>query len=364
MEAQSAFLEKLSPETRLSIYSHVFGPSLVIKPSGSDTALGMKARSPEDTVYLQETETHLNPSILATSKFIYNEALPVLYKDKIVRGTTRDFEQLLENSDFTERARHIKIADCISTYRDADFHAILCRLQSLPKLRSLAILSDCLYSFCQNGRSRLCMIPRFCEEANLGEATCVAIGRYQLHSKFSKCQLVHRRLVQLWPGVKSTPADYDPFQDFECMRAKWPPRGNSQDFARWYLQTSLRCWIGMAEVVRRVGLAHSLEPHDASVERPHMPDEARLEIFAEFLNSTCPFDFSSLDINTDSNIARVVEDCPCPTATRCYQKSQRSCPRKARSTIQSTITMAGHRNAGVKLTGPKPMVACRPSTSC
>jgi hypothetical protein len=312
MEAKSSFLEKLSPETRLSIYSHVFGPSLAIKPSSSDTALGMKKHPLEDTVYLQETGTTLNPSILATSKFIYNEALPVLYKDRIIRGTTRDFQQLFENSDFTEHARHIEIADCISTYQDADFHAILCRLQSLPRVRSLAILSDCLYSFCRDDRSRLYTVPRFCEEANLGEATCVDIGRYQLHDKFAKCQFVHRRLVQLWPGVKSTPDDYDPFHDFECMRTKWPPRGNSQDFARWYLQTSLRCWIDMAEEVRRVGLAHSLESHDASVECPHMPDEAQLEIFDEFLNSTCPFDFNSLDMNTDSNIARVFKDCPCP----------------------------------------------------
>jgi hypothetical protein len=140
----------------------------------------------------------------------------------------------------------------------------------------------------------------------------VDIGRYQLHGAFSRIQFVQRRLVQLWPSVKNTPEDYDPIQDFESMRTKWPPRGNSEDFTRWYLQTSLRCWVGLAEEVRRVGLAHSLEPHDDSVECPHMPDEARLEIFAEFLNSTCPFDYNSLDMNTDSNIGRVVRDCPCP----------------------------------------------------
>jgi len=36
MEVQSTFLDKLSSEIRLSIYSHVFGLSLVIKPSSSD----------------------------------------------------------------------------------------------------------------------------------------------------------------------------------------------------------------------------------------------------------------------------------------------------------------------------------------
>ena len=177
MEAQSTFLKKLSPKTRLSTYSHVFGTSLVVKPSSSDTARGMKMHEPKDTVYLQETHTKLDPSILATSKAIYNEALPVLYKDKIIRGSTQDLKRLLENSNFIEHARHIEIADCISTYQDADFYSILSRLQSLPRIRSFVILGDCPYSFCQNDRSRLYTIPRFCEEANLGEATCVDIGR-------------------------------------------------------------------------------------------------------------------------------------------------------------------------------------------
>jgi hypothetical protein len=308
MEPQSAFLDKLSPEIRLFIYSHVFG--LVIKPSSSDTALGMKKHRAEDTVYLPDIP--LDPSILATNRFIYNEALPVLYRDKIIRGTTRDFKQLLENPNFTAHARHIEIADCLSSYGDADLHSILCRLQSLPRVRSLAILSDCLYSLGQDARPRLYTVPRFCEEADLGEATCVDIGRYQLHGKFSKFQVVHRRLVQLWPSVKSTPEDYDPVQDFESMRTKWPPRGNSQDFTRWYLQTSLRCWVGLAEEVRKVGVAHSLEPHDDSVKCPHVPKGARLMIFVEFFGSMCPFDFNSLNMNTEGDLGLFLEDCPCP----------------------------------------------------
>jgi len=312
MEAQSTFLDRLSPETRISIYSHVFGTSLVVKPSSSETALGMKKHRPVDTVYLSETDTKPETSILATSGFIYNEALPVLYRDKIIRGTTRDFKQLLEkNSNFIEHARHVEIADCVSTYRDDDFHSILYRLQSLPRVRSLTILSDCLYSLSENARPRLYTVSRFCEEANLGEATCVDIGRYQLHGKFSRFQFVHRRLVQLWPDVKSTPEDYDAFEDFDSMRTKWPPRGNSQDFPRWYLQTSLRCWVGLADEIRKIKLAHSLEPHEVdSVECPHLPEGARLEIFARWFTSTCPFDFISLDMNTDSGIGRLVTDLP------------------------------------------------------
>jgi hypothetical protein len=42
------------------------------------------------TLFICKRHTKLNPSILATSKAIYNEALPVLYKDNIIRGSTQD----------------------------------------------------------------------------------------------------------------------------------------------------------------------------------------------------------------------------------------------------------------------------------
>ena len=50
MKSQGFFLEKLSPEVRLSIYSYVLGPSLVTKPSSSDTAFGVK-RKKTDHMY-------------------------------------------------------------------------------------------------------------------------------------------------------------------------------------------------------------------------------------------------------------------------------------------------------------------------
>jgi hypothetical protein len=279
MEAQSTFLERLSPEIRLSIYSHVFGTSSVIKPSSSDTALGMKKRQPRDTIYLSQKDTLVDSSILATSKCIYNEALPILYKDKIVRGTMHDLERLLDITDFTEHVRHIEIADCISSYQDDAFNSGLIRLQRLPAIRSLTILSDCLY-FGDNGVHLT--VSEFCKEANLGEATCVDVGRYQLHGNFSKYQFAHRRLVQMWPRVQSTPENYDPFEDLESMQRKWPSQDDMLNRIPWYLQTSLRCWVALLEEARKSEPAHDLETHNDPVNDLNLPDKTRAEIIAEF----------------------------------------------------------------------------------
>lgn len=312
MESQCPFLDKLSPEIRISIYSHVFGPSLVIKPSSSDTALGVRKHQPEDTVYLQETDISLDTIVLVTSKQIYNEALLILYKDKIIRGTTQDFNELFFNSDFTELARHIRIADCISSYEDADFHTILCRLQSLPTVRSLTILSDCMY-FQEDDRPHVFTVPRFCEEADLGEATCVDIGRYQLHGRFFNFQVAHRRLVQLWSSVKSTPDDYDPFEDLKSMQAKWPPRGSSLNFTYWYLQTYLRCWVGLLEELRReIGSLHHLAPHNESMDSPFLSNKRRAEMILEFEESICRLDVQGIHLEDDDEHA--VLDCPFPFA--------------------------------------------------
>jgi hypothetical protein len=303
MEPQSAFLDKLPPETRLSVYSYVFGSSLVIKPSSSDTALGMKKHQPEDTVYLPGTYAHLDSSILATSKFIYNEARPILYRDKIIRGTTRDFKQLLESSDFADHARHIEIADCISTYQDADFRSILRRFQRLPRVRSLAILSDCLY-LPEDGRTFT--VTQFCEGADLGEATCVDIGRYQLHGKYSSFQFAHRRLVQMWPSVKSTPENYDPFDDLDSIRDKWLMRSNGElNLIPWLSQTSLRCWVGLLEETSKN--IHVFNPAPRMDSNASFSlDEIRAAIVIEFEKSMCPPNTDDRDLESEAETTRNV----------------------------------------------------------
>lgn len=138
----------------------------------------------------------LDTSILATNKFILAEALPALYATKIVRGTTLDFDRLLQYVDFAEHVRYIEIADCVGTHEAYGFHIVLQRLQSLTQVRSLTILSDCL-GYLEDRAKGYLTVSEFCEEAQLGKATCVDIGVYELEGKFSSYWIVNRRLSQM-----------------------------------------------------------------------------------------------------------------------------------------------------------------------
>ena len=101
----SPFLDKLSSELRLRIYGYVFGTSQVLKPGSSNTALGMRK---DPTAHIAHCfappapDTSLDISILLSNKAIFNEALPVLYGENVIRGTTDDFDKLLQHADFAE----------------------------------------------------------------------------------------------------------------------------------------------------------------------------------------------------------------------------------------------------------------------
>jgi hypothetical protein len=148
-------------------------------------------------------ETRLETSVLISNKLIFTEALPVLYDEKIIRGTTNDFEELLQRPDFVERARHIEVADCIGHYQSTNFHSVLRRLQVLPQVRSFFILSDCLGLVNRKiaGPDKYLTVPQLCDIAHLGEVTCIDIGTYQVHGLFAKFRIVNRRLKEMWPGV-------------------------------------------------------------------------------------------------------------------------------------------------------------------
>lgn len=86
----------------------------------------------------------------------------------------------------------------------------------------------------------------------LGEAVCVNIGRFQLRGRFSHIQIVHRKLVKMWPGVASTPEDYDVYADVlgltnlhgECIFEMF-------NVAAWAAHTSLRRWVGLYDELLR-----------------------------------------------------------------------------------------------------------------
>jgi hypothetical protein len=264
----SSFLEKLRPEIRLRIYGYVFGSNRVIKPAGSDTALGMRIDTTDCVKYSfppPEPDTFLDISILLSNKLIFTEALPVLYDEKIIRGSTDNFEELLQQPDFVERARHIEVADCIGHYQDKNFHSVLRRLQVLPQVRSFVILSDCLGLVDQKiaGPDEYLTVPQFCGVAQLGEVTCIDIGIYQVHGLFGKFHIVNRRLKEMWPGVQSCVGDYDAYRELESVLHRWPMSSSTfngtHNIIAWASQTSLRCWVGLHDLLISTTMSGELD---------------------------------------------------------------------------------------------------------
>jgi hypothetical protein len=266
----SSFLEKLRPEIRLRIYGYVFGSSRVIKLASSNTALGMRI-DPTDCVKYSfpppEPDTCLDISVLLSNKVVFTEAPPVLYDEKIIRGSTDDFEELLQQPDFVERARHIEVADCIGHYQDKNFHSVLRRLQVLPQVRSFVILSDCLGMVDRKvaGAAEYLTVPQFCGIAHLGEVTCIDVGFYQLHGMFEKFRIVNRRLREMWPSVRSSPKDYDAYRDLDSILKRWSLRSSSDNHnykhlcIAWASQASFRCWVGLHDLLISMTMSGELD---------------------------------------------------------------------------------------------------------
>jgi hypothetical protein len=305
----SRFLDKLSPELRLRIYGHVFGSSRVIKPADSNTALGMRK---DPTAHIAFSfappapDVPLDVSILLSNRFIFTEALPVLYDEKIIRGTTEDFDKLLQHADFMEQARRIEIADCIGSYQNSQFHSVLRRLQILPKVRSLVILSDCLGHVDKRlaGDNGYLTAPGFCDIAQLGKVTCIDIGRHQLSELFKNFAFVNRRLQLLWPTVRQTPDDYDAYQEFASLLANWPLKElqyhDDPNRIVWSrkialaLQTSLRCWVSMHDLLLAMTMSGEIGNLRSSREPSQVEKFLRLKQFARTTRTHAGFDATRL----------------------------------------------------------------------
>jgi hypothetical protein len=236
-------LGRLPPELRFMVYQEVLGPTGVITPMMHfQTALsGDQLLQPG--VYIK---AQVQTSILTTNKKISEEALETLYRGRIVRGSISELQTLLCNDDFRDLVEEIEIDDHFTKFRNHRFaHMFLLWTQNLPQIRSVTILSD-KFAFTQhNGRSYI-TAREFATMMHLGEATCVDIGRFKLSGKFSYIQIIHRKLVKMWPNVASTPEDYDVYADVlgldsvndECILSMC-------NGVAWAAQTSLRRWVGL-----------------------------------------------------------------------------------------------------------------------
>lgn len=255
-------LFKLPPELRNRIYGFVFGSSEAIKPNICCSSRAMWANQWDIEDYDQDEDfdggyedlTGLT-SILSVCKIVKAEAIEVLYETKILRGWPIDLDFMLRRHDVSSRVRRIEIIglmDLINSYSPYGkaCHArhlgdMLERSQHLPRLCSILILSDCLTSNSRFTFDTWTSVMDFVREAKLEPATCVDVGRWQLHGKFKNVQIVNSKLVKMWPAVRGTPEDYNGVEDAMAIIEDLQSSMYVPNVATWASHTSLRCWVDL-----------------------------------------------------------------------------------------------------------------------
>lgn len=238
------------------IYKHIFGDSEAIKKRNSTASLGIDNHQLSLNDHITVIHVPLETSVLATNKLIHREAIEVLYHNRTIRATIPEFGLMIQKQDFVDHAEKVEIADCKNGFEMFSSSIILQYIQTLPQMVSIVILSDCLYSVGLIDEDRawspsyadIISVPDFVQGmARLGHATCVDIGRYQLHGRWCKVQIVNRRLTKMWPSTQDIPEEFDFWEDFENVWLKWSPPGRLQDRLTLVLQSSFRCWVGFHE---------------------------------------------------------------------------------------------------------------------
>lgn len=238
----SRFLDDFSPEIRAMIYGFVFGSSEAITPLPEDYG----------THTYDSQQVEIQTSILATNKQINAEAIEILYNSKIIRGTTHQLYRIYDNDrDFRAFVRNVEVADCIAKYDQKKLRTILLDLKRLLRIRSIVVLADCLADTAAEDAGRIGGVFRaqsvmqLVERARLGRCTCIDIGRYQLHGKLEGVQIVHRKIVKMWPAVQATPNGYNGFKDAMAIIGDLGAHESARNVAMWASQTSLRCWVDL-----------------------------------------------------------------------------------------------------------------------
>jgi len=111
------FLNKLSPELRVTIYGFVFDSTTYVKRIPSGTSTAARPAIEDDRTFLFEQPGELQPklvdtAICATNNLITAEALETFYNGKTVR---LNCDKLLQDrfADYQSPLRMVEIIDCI-----------------------------------------------------------------------------------------------------------------------------------------------------------------------------------------------------------------------------------------------------------
>lgn len=260
-------LFKLPPELRNRIYLYVFGEADAISPDISSRNRAWWARrwgiheydDDDDLVPAPNPDIAVHTSILSVCQFVKAEAIEVLYDTRILRGYIIDLHRMLQSQDVYSRVRRIEftgLETCISddssgalckAQHTRHFRDVLVEVQRLPRLQSVLILSDHLTTNPHRSLDFWVHVLEFVREAGLGSATCVDVGRYQLHGKFKGIQIVDSKLIEMWPAVRDTPDDYNGFDDAMAMIDSLQSSVGVPNVAAWASHSSLRCWVDIQQ---------------------------------------------------------------------------------------------------------------------
>jgi hypothetical protein len=290
-----SFLDRLAPELRIQIYGHIFGASDTIKPSDSTASLGIDKSELNPAAHVANPHTPLESSILATNKLIFREAIQVLYHNRTIRATLIDLKQLLQDKNFVANVENVEIADCKNGIKSVNLSGILDKLQELPRIGSIVILSDCLGLVKLRSGPATVYVPDFVQYmARLGNATCIDIGRYRLDGAYHKVQIVNRKLTKMWPSAQNVPEGYDAWADLESMMQRWQPHTDVPNRFAMIIQTSFRCFVGLYEEVISMDATRELERLDSQALTGTISavDSAKLDLVRGYsdTNIRSPFD--------------------------------------------------------------------------
>ncbi|KAK5736506.1 hypothetical protein LTR17_007324 [Elasticomyces elasticus] len=231
MAVISYLVDKLSIEIRLYIYGFVLGCSDYAKRPGPD----------------DYPNKLISTTLAATCRRIHDEVLELFYDTKTVRLTVTELDTALSTDSFTSFARCVQLVDCVCTPSPAKWRNVLYKTLSLPKIKAVTIAADCLaygeglvkkeitdedwwdrrddepempdYQDVTPGSQMT--VRRFARQVGLGEVVCIDMGRYKLSGAFEKVQVLHTKLLRMWPAVAATPKDYDAFAVAKALIEEW-----------------------------------------------------------------------------------------------------------------------------------------------
>jgi hypothetical protein len=285
------FMDKLSPETRIRIYEHVFGPEKYVQRLRCEDEREyyhkgfMPATSIDDGRSQQywpqrgnvEDFKYLHTGILAVNKLVHDEALETFYNVKVIRTTFDGFTSLMYLDGHYDLVRNVEIKHCDLIDSGYYVHEAMQDAQFLPQLKSFTILADFLSP---HGRQQPISVRQFAHQHSLGDVTCAGIGTYSLSGRYSKIQIAHSDICAMWPSVACTPAGYDALEEINTIIEEWNVAKDDSIRVPWASHTSLRLWVAMLQL--------SLSSTDAefpSSDPAHSPDEDSL--LSHFWSSLC-----------------------------------------------------------------------------